>query len=83
MRYFGEQEKESIIRVRMGYKNQSLATIDCHHSASLLMPIGDPRHGFFYPTLILVIYSYGEKFLCNSNCIDRKYERYLNDFLKQ
>ena len=30
----------------------------CHHSASLMMPIGDPRDGFFYPTFILMIDSY-------------------------
>ena len=40
--------KESIIFVRMGSKNLSLAITDCHHSASLLMPMGDPRDGFFY-----------------------------------
>ena len=28
---------------------------DFHHSASLVMPIGDPRDGFFYPTLRLMI----------------------------
>ena len=28
------------------------------HSASLVMPIGDPRDGFFYPTLSLMIDSY-------------------------
>ena len=39
----GEQEKESIIRVRMGLKNLSLVITICHHSASLVMPIGDPR----------------------------------------
>ena len=36
-----EQEKESIIRVRVEKKN----------SASLVMPIGDPGVGFVYPTL--------------------------------
>ena len=30
----------------------------CHHSASLMMPIGDPRVGFFYPTLTLMMVSY-------------------------
>ena len=54
----GEQEKESIIRVRMGLKNLSLTITVCHHSASLVMPIGDPRDGFFYPTLTLMIDSY-------------------------
>ena len=37
---------------------------DCHHAASLVMPIGDPRDGFFYPTLILMIDTYNlEKYL--------------------
>ena len=45
--FSGEQEKESSIRVRMGKKNPSLEITDCHHSASLVMPIGDPRDGFF------------------------------------
>ena len=31
---------------------------DCHHSASLVMPIGDPRDSKFYPTLTLMIDSY-------------------------
>ena len=34
----GEQEKESIICVRMGSKNVSLAITDCPHSASLVVP---------------------------------------------
>ena len=49
-----EQEKESIIHVRMGWKNLSLVITVCHHSASLMMPIGDPQDGFFYPTLTLM-----------------------------
>ena len=51
----GEQEKESIIRVRVGLKNPSLEITVCHHSASLMMQNGDPRGGFFYPTLTLMI----------------------------
>ena len=35
-----------------------LAIAVCHHSANLVMPIGDPRVGFFYPTLTLMIDSY-------------------------
>ena len=54
----GEQEKESIIRVRMGLKNLSLAIIHSHHSASLVMPIGDPQDGFFRSTLALMIDSF-------------------------
>ena len=42
----------------MGKKNPSLAITVCHHSASLVMPIGDPRDGFFYPTLTLMIDPY-------------------------
>ena len=45
------KKKESIIRVRMGYKHPSLAITVCHHSAS----IGDPLDGFFYPTLNLTM----------------------------
>ena len=39
-------------------KNTSLGITVCHHSASLVMPNGDPRHGVFYPTLTLMIDSY-------------------------
>ena len=42
-----EQEKESIICHQMGYKNQSLAIIICHHSVSLAMPNGDPLKNFY------------------------------------
>ena len=35
--------------------NLSLGITICHHSASLMMPNGDPRDGFFYLTLILMI----------------------------
>ena len=42
-----EQEKESIICVRMGKKNLSLAITICHHSESLVMPNGDPLDRFF------------------------------------
>ena len=41
--FSGEQEKESFIYVRMGWKNLSLVITVCHHSASLVMPIGNPR----------------------------------------
>ena len=44
------QGKESIIRVRVGQKNPSLRITVCHHSASLVMPNGDLRDGFFYPS---------------------------------
>ena len=54
----GKQEKVSIMSVRVGLKNPSLVITDCHHSASPLMPIGDPRDGFFYPTLTLTMDTY-------------------------
>ena len=54
----GEQEKESIILVRVGSKNLSLRITICHHSASLVMPNGDPRDIFFYSTITLMIDSY-------------------------
>ena len=54
----GEQEKDSIIRVRVGKKNPSLGITVCHHSASLVMPNGDPRDGCFYPTLTLMMDSF-------------------------
>ena len=38
-----QQKKESIIYVRVGYKNSSLGIIFCHHSASIVMPNGDPQ----------------------------------------
>ena len=47
--FSGEQEKESIIRVRMGLKSPSLVITVCHLSASLVMPIGDPRDEFSIP----------------------------------
>ena len=43
-------------------KNPSLGITVCHHSASLVMPNGDPRDGFFYPTLTLMIDSYNLRF---------------------
>ena len=39
-------------------KNLSLLITVCHHSTSLVMPIGDPQNGFFYPTLTLMTDSY-------------------------
>ena len=39
-------------------ENLSLGITVCHHSASLMMPNGDPRDRFFYSTLTLMIYSY-------------------------
>ena len=44
----GEQEKESIIHVRMGSKSP----------ASLVTPNRDPQDGFFDPTLTIMMDSY-------------------------
>ena len=38
-----------------GIENPPLMITVCHHSPSLVMPIGDPRDGFFCPTLTLII----------------------------
>ena len=45
----GTQEKLSIIGVWCGQENLSLGITVRHHSASLVMPISDPRDRFFYP----------------------------------
>ena len=44
-------------------KNLSHVITVCHQLASLVMPIGDPRDGFFYPTLTLMMDSYILKLL--------------------
>ena len=44
--------------MRVEWKNRSLGITVCHHSASLVMPNGDPRDRFFYPTLTLMMDSY-------------------------
>ena len=49
----GVQEKESIICLRVGKKNLSIAITVCHHLASLIMPIGEPQDGFFYLSLMI------------------------------
>ena len=46
-------------------KNLSLGITVCHHSASLVMQNGDPRDGFFYPTLTFIIDSH--KLACISS----------------
>ena len=51
----GVHEKEAIICVSVGKKNLSLVITVCHHLASLVMAISDPRYGFFYPTLTLMM----------------------------
>ena len=47
-----------VICVRIGWKNQSLVITICHHLASLVMPNGYHQHGFFNPTLTLMMDSY-------------------------
>ena len=44
-----------VSNIKCGTYNAPLAITICHHSASLVMPIGDPRDKFFYPTLTLII----------------------------
>ena len=44
----GMQEKESIMGVRDKQKNPSLGIKVWHHSASLVMPGSNPRHGFYF-----------------------------------
>ena len=43
------QEKVSIMDVWSGIKNLLLGITVRHHSASLVMPIIDPRDRYFYP----------------------------------
>ena len=60
-----------------------------HHSASLVMPIGDPWDGFFYPTLTRMMDSYnfikGQKynvilrFLPMETDLDRKFENLFSN----
>ena len=52
--FSGKQEKGSIIHVEWDRKISLKITI-CHHSASLMMPNGDPPDKFVYPTLTLMI----------------------------
>ena len=46
--------------MRAGWKNPPSPITDCHHSASLVVPFGDPRDGFFYLTLMMDTYSLSE-----------------------
>ena len=52
------KKKESIICERMGWKTPSLWITVFHHSASLMMPNGDPLDGLFYSIPTLMIDSY-------------------------
>ena len=53
----GEQDKESIIYVRMDRK------------PNLLMPIGVPPEGYFDPSLTLIRYSYFLAHVCIASVI--------------
>ena len=54
----GEQEKRIHYLCEDGIEKSVPHVTVCHHSASLVMPISDPRDRFFYPTLTLLIDSY-------------------------
>ena len=55
----GEQEIIHYSREgRIEKSNLSLGITVCHRSASLVMPSGDPRDEFFYPTLTHMIDSF-------------------------
>ena len=54
-------------------ENPSLGITVCHHSAILVMPNGDPRDGFFYPTLRHMINSYT---LLIAECALKTYEKH-------
>ena len=49
------KNKNSLFFLGWDRKNPSLEITVCRHSASLVMPNGDPRDGFFYSNLILMI----------------------------
>ena len=51
-------KKNNSIIVSEWDKKKSLEINACHDPGSLAMPNGDPRDGFFLPTLTLMIYSY-------------------------
>ena len=61
--FYGELEQGPIRRVRVRYKNPSLRLSVCHHLASLMIPNSDPRDGFTYPTLTLMVDYYIIRFL--------------------
>ena len=51
-------KKNNFIIVSEWDKKKSLEINACHDPGSLAMPNGDPRDGFFFPTLTLMIYSF-------------------------
>ena len=58
----GSKKKKNPIFV-WGWKRKvpPLTITVCHHSASLVMPIGVPQDGIFYPTLTFMIDSYSPR----------------------
>ena len=60
----GEQEKIIHYSCEDEIKNPPLTIAVFHHSTSLVMPNGDTRDWFFYPTLTLMKDSYSNKIMC-------------------
>ena len=56
--FSGEQEKRIHYSCEDGIEKPSIAITVRHLSAGLVLPNGDPRDGFFLPTLTLMIDSY-------------------------
>ena len=54
---FSDEQETKIYYLYSAGLEKSVPLDHCHHSASLVMPNGDPRDGFFYPTLTLMIVS--------------------------
>ena len=94
MRYLEASKKKNPIKERKiihyscedGLEQSSLVNTVCHPSASLVMPIGDPRDGVFYPSLALMMDSYfmeiqfinsKESIVCFLLLINSKYNQTL------
>ena len=58
MLYLLVNKKKNHLLVRGWDRKMSLMITVCHHLASLVMPISNPRHRFFYTTLTLMVDSY-------------------------
>ena len=52
--------------VQVGQKKLLFEITVCHHSGSLMNPIGDQSDGFFYPTLTPMIHSYSMTRKCQN-----------------
>ena len=59
-------------------KNPSLGITVWHHSASLMMPNGDPRDIFFYHTFTLMMDSYIVRLRCDVVLHTRKEPKYYS-----